>query len=417
MSVPENEKINVPSTTEDVEQIAVTPKEDVVFINRDELSQHFMFTRNRPVKKPPVIEEVVEEKPEVDTPQEAHEEQAEQLEVASTEIDEVEPETITTQEIANDDVAELSESHASEDVEQEVESVEDASQDIEEEIQGITPIEDAVEVESTTEEDVPVEEIVENVESSDAAVENEVDDESEEEESIEENEDEETEEVDETEVVVDKEALQQAVNSNREKFENKKKTQQLIGKIVSGCLWTVGIFLLLLCCSNLYQQMFNAANYTGFFGIGNAIVVSNSMEPNINVNDLVFYHNTNIENITNGDVVVYKSKRPNEEERLIVHRVIDIADGYVTTQGDNNATPDAAIEYENIVGKYMFKIGGIGAFFSLMSTKWAPLIAVAIIWIIIVARIAVYFVHKKKIIEAITTDEGNREALDHFFNF
>ena len=65
----------------------------------------------------------------------------------------------------------------------------------------------------------------------------------------------------------------------------------------------------------------------------------------------------------------------------------------------------------------MIKIGKVGAFFALMSTKWAPLIAVVIIWLVIIARIAVYFVHKKRIIAEITTNEGNREALDHFFNF
>ena len=42
---------------------------------------------------------------------------------------------------------------------------------------------------------------------------------------------------------------------------------------------------------------------------------------------------------------------------------------------------------------------------------------VCVIWLIIIVRIAIYFVHKKKTIEQITSDEGNREALDHFFNF
>lgn len=387
MSTPENENINI--TSEDVEKTLASPTEDVVFINRDELSQHFIFTRNRPeTKKEPVVEkveQVQEEQTDENIAEEVVETESETTESgqvceeAPQEIEIPTQEPITTETQLEDETVE--EINAEENISDEPVEVEEDN------------IEDAVELDT---EDIDSESAVDEVED---------------------DLDEENGDNDLEETVVDKEALQQTVNENIKKFETKQKVQKTIAKIASGCLWAVGIVLLILCCSNLYQQMFNAENYTGFFGIGNAIVVSNSMEPNIAVNDLVFYQNTDIENIANGDVIVYKSKRPAEEERLIVHRVIDIADGYITTQGDNNATPDAAIEYENVVGKYMFKIGKIGAFFALMSTKWAPLVAVVIIWLVIIARIAVYFVHKKKTIAEITTNEGNREALDHFFNF
>ena len=389
MSTPENENINITIEPEDVEKTPASPTEDVVFINRDELSQHFIFTRSKPETKKESVVEKVEQVQEEQTDENIAEEVIETesettesgqvCEEAPQEIEIPTQENVTTETQFEDETAE--EIDAEENISDEPVEVEEDN------------IEDVVELDT---EDVDDESDVDEVE-------DEID---------EENGDNDLEET-----VVDKEALQQTVNENIKKFETKQKVQKTIAKIASGCLWAVGIVLLVLCCSNLYQQMFNAENYTGFFGIGNAIVVSNSMEPNIAVNDLVFYQNTDIENIANGDVIVYKSKRPAEEERLIVHRVIDIADGYITTQGDNNATPDAAIEYENVVGKYMFKIGKIGAFFALMSTKWAPLIAVVIIWLVIIARIAVYFVHKKKTIAEITTNEGNREALDHFFNF
>ena len=391
MSTPENENINI--TTEDVEKTPASPTEDVVFINRDELSQHFIFTRNKPeTKKEPVVEKV----------EQVQEEQTD--ENIAEEVVETESETTESGQVCEEAPQEIeipTQENITTETQLEDETVEEV--DTEENIS-----DEPVEVEEDNIEDT-VELDTEDVDNESAV--NEVEDE------VEDDLDEENDDNDLEETVVDKEALQQTVNENIKKFETKQKVQKTIAKIASGCLWAVGIVLLVLCCSNLYQQMFNAENYTGFFGIGNAIVVSNSMEPNIVVNDLVFYQNTDIENIANGDVIVYKSKRPAEEERLIVHRVIDIADGYITTQGDNNATPDAAIEYENVVGKYMFKIGKIGAFFALMSTKWAPLIAVVIIWLVIIARIAVYFVHKKKTIAEITTNEGNREALDHFFNF
>ena len=384
MSTPENEQVNILGEH--------STQDNIVFVNRTELTENFIFTsRKPPVKKEEpteAVQQVSKEQEETTDTIETVEEPIEEIEIIEDET----PETTNTPE-QEESLVDLTKT-------EECETNEIIAEDKEE-------IPDIENEEVTSEVVEPIAESAEEVEIDDNA------------EAIDEDElvddSEETEDVETTEeVVVDKEALQQTINNNIKKFETKKKNQQMISKIASGCLWAVGLFLLVLCCSNLYQQMFNAENYTGFFGVGNAIVVSNSMEPNISVNDLVFYHNTDIDNISTGDIIVYKSKRAAEEERLIVHRVVDIADGYVTTQGDNNATPDAAIEYENVVGKYMFKVGKIGAFFSLMATKWAPLIAVAIIWLIIIVRIAIYFVHKKKTIEQITSDEGNREALDHF---
>jgi signal peptidase len=199
-------------------------------------------------------------------------------------------------------------------------------------------------------------------------------------------------------------------------FEKKKKRQKGFCNFVSAIVWLVGLFLFTLCCSNLYQQLFNPTGYTGFFGIGEAVVVSNSMEPKINVDDLIFYREIDTSEIVKGDVVVYQKKNGNDETILVVHEVIQIGDGYAITKGINNEIADDAIETSDIVGKYIFKVPGIGVVLSLFSTIWAPIIIAAIFTLIFIIRLIIYFAKRKKTIKHISSNVETREAINYFFD-
>jgi signal peptidase I len=166
----------------------------------------------------------------------------------------------------------------------------------------------------------------------------------------------------------------------------------------------------------LYQQIFNPGGQTGFFGIGEAIVASNSMEPKLCPNDLIFYKETDVNEISVGDTIVYKKTDANGNNMLIVHDVVQIGDGYVTTQGVNNAAPDEAFPISAIVGKYIFKIGKIGAILNLLSTQWAPVVIISTMLMIFAIRIIVYYVHKKRIVADISNNAKTRKALNHFFD-
>ena len=88
------------------------------------------------------------------------------------------------------------------------------------------------------------------------------------------------------------------------------------------------------------------------------VVVSGSMEPNINKGDLLFLQGVDPEDIEVGDVIVYDAHglwlgAPDDP---IVHRVIDIfkEDGklYFVTKGDANREGiDEPVGFDRIVGK------------------------------------------------------------------
>jgi len=97
------------------------------------------------------------------------------------------------------------------------------------------------------------------------------------------------------------------------------------------------------------------------------VVVSGSMEPNINKGDLLFIQGVDPEDIEVGDVIVYDAHGlwVGAPEDPIVHRVIDIKedDGklYFVTKGDANELKDKEPVPENrVLGKVVGRIPYVG---------------------------------------------------------
>ena len=127
------------------------------------------------------------------------------------------------------------------------------------------------------------------------------------------------------------------------------------------------IFVSLVVGFNLYT--WNAQSLMGNtlpmpFGYGAAVVLTGSMEPTIRVNDviLVAEQPTYAEN----EIAVYQSGNI-----LVVHRILEIADGMVTTKGDANNAADAPVELSAIKGKVVGVIPGVGGIVKILKTPTA----------------------------------------------
>lgn len=89
------------------------------------------------------------------------------------------------------------------------------------------------------------------------------------------------------------------------------------------------------------------------FGYGMAVVLSGSMEPELSVDDLIIVKDTG--DYALRDVVVFPS-----DGSLVVHRIVDMADGKVLTQGDANSVPDEWMDPSRICGEVVGVIPGVG---------------------------------------------------------
>ncbi len=127
--------------------------------------------------------------------------------------------------------------------------------------------------------------------------------------------------------------------------KRKHKHSALIRRIILALL---GILLGV----NVYLA--NARNIAGNrlpmpFGVGVAVVLSGSMEPELSVDDVIIVRESGSYNIN--DIVVYDTGR-----EMVVHRIIEQSGDTVITKGDANNTPDEPIKADAVKGKVIFSI-------------------------------------------------------------
>ena len=80
-----------------------------------------------------------------------------------------------------------------------------------------------------------------------------------------------------------------------------------------------------------------------------------------------------------GDVVVYNRRSDNLR---IIHRVIEITDGAMVTKGDANQVSDGpSVTPDNLYGKYLFHLPGVGRVLYLAKTP----VGIAVTAVVIVA--------------------------------
>ena len=154
-----------------------------------------------------------------------------------------------------------------------------------------------------------------------------------------------------------------------------KKVIKTIAKII------IIFFAIYILVSNILQTI--NGQTLSFFGIKSFIVLSGSMEPTINVGDLIFVKDT--KNIKEQDIISFQV-----ENAVITHRVIEITKNntYITKGDANNIEDTEEIAKDKIQGKYFFKIGKIGNIILFFKTNYGMLILIMLflLYLLIVNR-------------------------------
>lgn len=77
------------------------------------------------------------------------------------------------------------------------------------------------------------------------------------------------------------------------------------------------------------------------------VVVSGSMEPSLKIGSILYYHQTELNNIDENDILVFQSK-----DHIISHRVVEkLNNGFITKGDANNSADPSEIYYNQILGK------------------------------------------------------------------
>ena len=123
-----------------------------------------------------------------------------------------------------------------------------------------------------------------------------------------------------------------------------KKVVNIIKRITDIILIILIVVLALITINNHLnkESVTNIGDYYVFY------VASGSMEPTLNVGDVIINKRTNDYEI--GDIITYK-----KNNNYITHRIVEINENEIITQGDNNKTKDNPIDRSSIKCEYYKK--------------------------------------------------------------
>ena len=123
-----------------------------------------------------------------------------------------------------------------------------------------------------------------------------------------------------------------------------------IGKLI--ILLLLGFFV----AANVYfifQRVVYENKIPKIFGLAQLIVVSGSMQPAIEVGDMIIIKAQKAYSVD--DIVTFRAKHS-----LVTHRIVEINDTYALTKGDKNNVTDEPVPLSNIEGKLVARIPRIG---------------------------------------------------------
>ncbi len=168
---------------------------------------------------------------------------------------------------------------------------------------------------------------------------------------------------------------------------------KVVKKIIITLIITLLSILLIFNIYNFINLKILKNDLTTIFGYATLQVVSGSMEPTINVGDIIVI-NTNVKEYKKGDIVTFKDVNGS----YVTHRIMEINDEVMITKGDYEGnSPDEEMPINSLVGKYVFKINAFG---NIMKTLRKPFIS---IMILIIGIIVCYL---------ISTDKTGNPILD-----
>lgn len=155
-----------------------------------------------------------------------------------------------------------------------------------------------------------------------------------------------------------------------------------IGRVITKIFLIFCIIILIAEIWIIIQSITNKDKIPSIFGVKPMIVLSGSMETEINSGDLAIIKNINVKDLKKGDVIAYRSGK----NIVTTHRIVEIEKNNdtrnFTTKGDNNEVNDLQkVTEKQVEGKYIFKIPKLGNF--LMYIK-EPSGLIAIILIILI---------------------------------
>ena len=163
------------------------------------------------------------------------------------------------------------------------------------------------------------------------------------------------------------------------KINMSNKRLKTLVKIISILIYIITIPIIIFNITLIIKSYINPNETPSFFGYKNYTIVSRSMENTINKNDVIIIKEVSQNEINKNDIIAFY-----QNNQVITHRIVDVIEDngvikYVT-KGDNNVHEDKElVTYEQIEGKYQFKLNGFGVILRILQNLVTLIILIIIL--------------------------------------
>lgn len=201
-------------------------------------------------------------------------------------------------------------------------------------------------------------------------------------------------------------------------FDRSSKHLYKFGKILSTIICIIILFFIVFNITLIIESYINPDELPSFLGVKSFVIVSESMEPTIMTNDVIFIVDTSKENLEVGDIISFRTG-----DYINTHRIVRIeeqnGEEVYITKGDNNSNEDRTpVKFQDIEGKYLFRLPKIGKITEMLKSRIT--LVVLLIFLVIIAYYEVRiskrklkrkeerFEYNKNLIKKIQNDKDNK---------
>ena len=154
----------------------------------------------------------------------------------------------------------------------------------------------------------------------------------------------------------------------------------------------------------IIQSLINPNVTPSVFGIKTFSIVSGSMAPTINIDDIILVKEVKAEELDDGDIISF-----NVDGEIVTHRIMNIQttnnSSIYYTKGDSNIVGDAQqVRFYQIEGKYLTKIPKAGKVLSFLKNK--------IVFGVITVILIICYRYDKKIVSKRMKRRAKRKKYD-----
>lgn len=176
-------------------------------------------------------------------------------------------------------------------------------------------------------------------------------------------------------------------NGEKAKPAKKKKKWK---KIVAWTITLIVVLALVFCLIIVVQTKSSKKPF--LFGYASYVIVSGSMEPELQVGDVILIKKVNsIDELKVGDTITYLGKEDTFAGKTVTHRIVRIEGNTIVTRGisEQIVKDDPPITFDDVIGKYVKTSSFLTAVYTGFSSKYGflfvifiPLLALLIVQVV-----------------------------------